>query len=150
MLYERLGDHGAVGAYRQAQEAFEWALSLVDATAHPGQCGRLLRAAGRMQVLLGRTAEAATSLTEAVGYLERDDDERALAAGLIDLGRVYQRLADEALVAPVVPAPREPEGGADDTDETSGHDGDDEGAEDVTRDGPAWIAGSDGIVRAGA
>jgi hypothetical protein len=85
---------------------------------------------------------------------------------LIDLGRVYQRLADESMVPPVVPAPRAPEPAAadgepkpeDDTADAAVKDDDavkddtaDEDTSDAgSTDGPGWIAGSDGIARAEA
>ncbi|MFC5138500.1 hypothetical protein ACFPK1_09685 [Actinomycetospora rhizophila] len=152
LLYERLGEHGARGADRQALETFEWALSLLDEQASPGYCGRILRAVARMQVLLGRVHDASASLTEAVRFLERDGDAMVLVSGLIDLGRVYQRLADESMVPPVVPAPRAPEPATDAEPEADAEPEPEVEAEDppeaASTDGPGWVAGSDGIARA--
>lgn len=138
LLYERLGDRGAVGAHRQALETFEWALSLLDEQATPGSCGVVLRATARLQALLGHLEDATTSLTEALRFAELDDDTSLRVSVLIDLGRAYQRLADQALVPPVVPEPRAPEAES----------GDGDGEQDAAR--PGWIAGSDGIARVGA
>ncbi|MEJ2859928.1 hypothetical protein [Actinomycetospora flava] len=146
LLYEQLGDQGAVGAYRQALETFEWALTLIDEQARPGTCGGVLRAAARMQVLLGRVQDAAVSLTEAVRFLDRHGDPVAQVSGLIDLGRVYQRLADDSAAAPAIPAPRAPEasdpGAASDT--AAPTEADDEGTEGETENDGKAADGPDG------
>ena len=112
ILYERLGDAGEPGAHRAALEAFEWSLSLYDRDLEPGDCAGTLRALSRMQIVLGRDQDAATSLTEAIRYFELDGDRQGQAVVLIDLGRLYYRLAESSASRAVVPEPRAPEADA--------------------------------------
>ena len=109
-LYERLGDTGEPGAHRLALEAYEWSLSLYDRDLEPGACAGTLRARARMQSVLGRAQDAATSLTEAVRYFECDGDRQAQAVVLIDLGRLYHRLAEDSASRAVVSEPRPADG----------------------------------------
>ena len=63
-----------------------------------------------MQSVLGRDQDAATSLTEAVRYFERDGDRQGQAVVLIDLGRLYYRLAESSASRALVPEPRPVDG----------------------------------------
>lgn len=109
VLYDRLGDAGEPGAHRKALDAFELALSLYDGVLEPQECAAALREIGRLQLVLGRGEAAVASLTEAVRYFEQDGDRDGQVVVLIDLCRLYQRLAERSASRTVVPEPRVPE-----------------------------------------
>ena len=153
-LYDRLGDAGEPGAHRLALETFEWSLSLYDGDVDPGACGNVLREIGRLQHLLGREHDATASLTRAVRYYERDGDRVGQVVVLIDLGRMYQLLAESSTSRTVVPPPQGPESefdarAGDDSDARPGDDsdaraGDDSAAEgDPVAEGEAAADGED-------
>ncbi|WP_018331369.1 tetratricopeptide repeat protein [Actinomycetospora chiangmaiensis] len=140
VLYDRLGDSGEEGAHRKALEAFELSLSLYDGDTEPAACANALREVGRLQLLLGHEQDAVESLSEAVQFYEHDGDRDGQVVVLIDLGRLYQRLAEQSASRTLVPAPRVP---ADDVPPEPPAEGDEDGDGDGDEDVPAVPDASD-------